>query len=155
MRREALKKLLKGIKNVVVADYRMAVNNDEVMRVYQDYVDDGYEGAIVRENGSYEHKRSNGLLKVKPEDDDEGTILDITDGSGNWAGAAYNVTIKMKNGKVFDAVFTGPRPQREEILKNKKNWIAKEVTYTYIGFTGLGTPNSGRVNPNNCFKGDR
>ena len=154
-RRAALKKLLKGIKDVVVVDFEWAKDEAELMKIYQSYVDDGYEGAIVRLDGAYEHKRSNNLLKVKPEDDDEGTIVDITDGNGNWAGAAYNVTIKMKNGKQFDAVFTGPYGKRAEILKNKNQWIGKEVTYTYIGFTGLGTPNSGRINPKNCFKGDR
>ena len=30
---------------------------------------------------------------LKSEDDSEGIILDITDGDGNWKGAATNVTL--------------------------------------------------------------
>lgn len=154
-RRMALQKLLRGIKDVVVVPYGWATNNDAVVKYYQEYIDDGYEGAIIRVDGEYEHKRSNNLLKFKPEDDDEGTILDIMAGTGNWADAAYNVTLKMKNDKVFDAVFTGPYDLRAKILKEKKNWIGKEVTYTYMGFTGKMTPNSARINPENCFKEDK
>ncbi len=154
-RREALKKLLKGIKDVVPVDYVWAKNDDGVRTAYQEYIDDGYEGAIVRIDAGYEHKRSNNLLKFKPEEDAEGIVLDILPGTGNWAGAAYNVTLKMENGKVFDGVFTGPKELRVEILKNKKDWIGKEVTYTFMGFTGKMTPNSARINPENCFKGDR
>jgi DNA ligase-1 len=153
-RRLALTKLLKGIKDVVPVPYAWANNHDEVVKLYQEYIDDGYEGAIIRIDGAYEHKRSNNLLKFKPEEDDEGTILAITDGTGNWKGAAYMVTLMWK-GKTFDAVFTGPFELRAKILKEKKNWIDKEVTFTFMGLTGLGTPNSARINPENCFKGDR
>jgi DNA ligase-1 len=155
VRRAGLTKLLKGIKDVVPVPFEWAKNQDEVDKWYRLYVDDGYEGAIIRVDGAYERKRSTNLLKYKPEDDDEGVILDITDGNGNWAGSAYNVTLKMKNGKTFDGVFTGPYELRQTILKEKKKWIGKTVTYTYMGFTGKGTPNSARVNPENCFKGDR
>jgi ATP-dependent DNA ligase len=155
LRRKALKKLLAGIKDIVVVDFTLAVNDEEVVEAYQQYVDDGYEGAIIRTaDGAYEHKRSNNLLKFKPEDDSEGVILDITDGTGNWSGAAYNVTLKW-DGKEFDAVFVGTYERRAEILKEKKKWIGKEVTFTYMALTGKGIPNSARVNPDNCDKGDR
>lgn len=154
-RRAALAKLLKGVKDIVVVPFEWAKNDAEVMALYKKYVDDGYEGAIIRHDAEYEHKRSYNLLKLKPEKDAEAVILDITDATGNWKGAAYTVTLKMPNGKTFDGVFTGPYELREEILKNKKDWIGKEVTYTYMDFTGLGTPNSARINPENCFKGDR
>jgi ATP-dependent DNA ligase len=153
LRRLALKELLSGIKDVVVVDFVMADTDEKIVEAYQQYVDDGYEGAIIRVNGAYEHKRSNNLLKFKPEDDDEGAILDITDGTGNWSGAAYNVTLNWK-GKTFDAVFTGPFERRAEILKEKKKWIGKEVTFTFMGLTGKGIPNSARINPENCLRGD-
>ena len=154
VRRLALTNLLEGIKDVVPVPYNWANNVGEVDRWYREYVDDGYEGAIIRIDGAYEHKRSNNLLKYKPEQDDEGIILDITDGTGNWKGAAYNVTLKWKD-KVFDGVFTGSYELRAKILKEKKNWIGKEVTFTFMALTGKGTPNSARINPENCFKGDR
>ncbi len=154
-RRNALTKLLEGISDVIVVDFKWAKNDEQINEYYQEYVADGYEGAIIREDSAYEHKRTNALLKYKPEDDAEVLILDIKDGSGNWAGSAYKVTIRMDDGKEFDGVFTGPWELRKEILKNKKDWIGKTVTGTYMKCTGLGTPNSFRIDPENCFKGDR
>ena len=122
---------------------------------YADFLADGQEGGILRNlDGSYENKRSNNLLKVKSEEDDEAVILEITDGDGNWKGAATNVTLDW-NGKIFDAVFKGNYDTRAKILKEKKNWIGKEVTFLYMGLTGLGTPNYARVDPDNCFKTDK
>ena len=127
----------------------------EMLEKFNQLLNDQQEGGILRNlQGGYEHKRSKNLVKVKSEDDDEGIIVDITDGDGNWKGAATNVTLKWKN-KQFDAVFKGSYETRVKILKDKKNWIGKEVTFLYMGLTGLGTPNYGRIDPENCFKADR
>jgi DNA ligase-1 len=130
-------------------------SEEHMMKLFNNLVSDFQEGAILRKMDSpYENKRSKYLLKVKPEDDDEAKILAITDGDGNWKGAATNVTLQW-NGITFDGVFVGKYEVREEILKDKDNWIGKEVTFKYMGLTGLGTPNSARVDPDNCFKTDR
>ena len=105
-------------------------------------------------DSGYEHKRSKNLVKVKSEDDSEGIIIDITDGDGNWKGAATNVTLKWKN-KKFDAVFKGSYETRQVILKNKTNWVGKTVKFLYMGLTGLGTPNYARIDPSNCFHSDK
>jgi len=127
----------------------------DMLKAFQNLLEDQQEGGILRNlDGGYEHKRSKNLVKVKSEDDDEGVILDITDGDGNWKGAATNVTLKWKN-KQFDAVFKGSYETRAKILKEKKNWIGKEVTFLYMGLTGPGTPNYARIDPSNCFKSDR
>ena len=142
-------------KYFVEVDTKIVKSNDHMNELFQNLLSDQQEGGILRKmDAPYEHKRSKNLVKVKSEDDDEGTILDITDGDGNWKGAATNVTLKWKN-VTFDAVFKGTYEKRAEILKNKKNWIGKEVTFLYMGLTGLGTPNYGRVDPDNCFKSDR
>ena len=123
--------------------------------MYQELVDDGQEGGILRKmSESYEHKRSKNLLKVKPEDDDEAEIVDITEGTGNWSGTGKIITLKW-NKKTFDATFKGTHEEGVEFLKNKKKWIGKTVTFLYNGLTGLGTPNYARVDYNNCIKGDR
>lgn len=122
---------------------------------YADFLADGQEGGILRNlDGGYDNKRSNNLLKIKEDEDSEAIIVEITDGDGNWKGAATNVTLDW-NGKVFDAVFKGNYDTRAKILKEKKNWVGKEVTFLYMGLTGLGTPNYGRVDPDNCFKTDK
>jgi ATP-dependent DNA ligase len=154
IRRDALKKLLKGYKYIVVVDYEIVKDLDELYNKYQEYVDDGYEGAMYRElNGAYEHKRSSNLLKVKPEDDSEAIITDVTEGTGNWSGVAKTATIKWKN-QTFDATFKGSYEelQKLDMLHNKKKFIGQEVTFLYNGLTGKGIPNYARIDVNNCFK---
>jgi len=151
-RREALKKLLKDYKYIVVVDYVIVKSLDELYKKYQEFVDDGYEGAMYREiDGEYEHKRSANLLKIKPEDSSEATIIEIFEGDGNWAGTAKTAKIKW-NDETFDATFKGSYEELQPVLKNRKDWIGKEVTFLYLGLTGKGIPNSARIDINNCFK---
>jgi ATP-dependent DNA ligase len=139
----------------VEVDTKIVKSDDHMNELFQTLLADQQEGGILRKMDSgYEHKRSKNLVKVKSEDDSEATILDITDGDGNWKGAATNVTLNWKD-KTFDGVFKGNYARRAEILKNKKDWINKNVTFLYMGLTGLGTPNYARIDPDNCFKTDR
>ena len=151
-RREALKKLLKGIEYVVVVDYEVVNSLDELYKVYQTYIDDGYEGAMYRTmNAGYSHNRSSDLLKVKPEDSSEATITAIMEGDGNWSGTAKTASVNW-NGIEFDVTFKGSYERLQEVLKNKKDWIGKKVTFLYNGLTGKNKPNFGRVDTDNCFK---
>lgn len=131
-----------------VTCYSMA----EVDNVYHSFLADGEEGAIIRMPDSfYENKRSKNTLKYKPEDDSEGKIIAIHEGTGNWAGTAKTATLEWR-GKTFEATFKGTYEQGVERLKNKADWIGKEVTFLYTGLTGLGVPNYARIDPDNCFK---
>jgi hypothetical protein len=100
-------------------------------------------------------------LKVKPEDDDEGKIIAINEGTGNWSGVAKTATIEWQ-GNTFEATFKGSYEELAEVLKNTKDWIDKFVTFLHIRYTGKATPTapkglpfSPRIDINNCFKGDR
>jgi len=142
-------------ESIQIVDTIEIKSEEHMNREFKQLLADKQEGAILRKmNACYEHKRSNNLVKVKVEDDSEGIIADITDGDGNWKGAATNVTLRWR-GKVFDGVFKGSYEKRAEILKEKNKWVGKEVTFLYMGLTGLGTPNFARVDPDNCFKNDR
>lgn len=137
-----------------VDDFQLKGQHD-LDRHYNGLVDEGHEGAILRRRGmKYEHKRSKNLLKVKPEDDDEGEIVDIIEGEGNWSGTGKVIKLRWK-GKEFDATFKGSREEAVQFLKDKKKWVGKTVTFLYNGLTGLGTPNYARVDIKNCVKGDR
>jgi DNA ligase-1 len=137
-----------------VEDHNLS-SREDMDEKYLSLVDDGHEGAILRHRSmKYEHKRSKNLLKVKPEDDDEGEIVDIIEGEGNWGGTGKVIKLRW-NGKEFDATFKGTREEAVQFLKDKKKWVGKTVTFLYNGLTGLGTPNYARVDIRNCIKGDR
>jgi DNA ligase-1 len=156
-RRDALKELLKNTPYIVVVPYYMAKTMEEAKKLYSEFIEDGYEGAILRNaNAPYQHFRTNDLIKLKPYEDMEVFILDVIDpGSGNWGGTGKTASVRMDNGKVFDATFKGGREKLTQILKEKDDWIGQKVTITYNGWTGKGTPNYAQIDPNNCKVGDR
>jgi ATP-dependent DNA ligase len=129
----------------------------ELETIYQSYLADGEEGAIIRlPESAYENKRSKNLLKYKPEYDDECEILKILPGDkGKAQYLASKATIRWKD-KIFEATFMGTEEVRTQILKEKHKWEGKKnVTFKHIGLSGKGVPNSARIDPDNCFKGDR
>lgn len=156
-RRDALKELLKGIPYIVVVPYFMSKTMEEAKELYGEFIEDGYEGAILRNaNAPYQHFRTNDLIKLKPYEDMEVIILDVIDpGSGNWGGTGKTASVRMDNGKVFTATFKGGRETLTKILQEKDKWIGQKVTITYNGWTGKGCPNYAQIDPNNCMVGDR
>jgi ATP-dependent DNA ligase len=130
----------------------------EVDVIYGRYLEDKQEGAIIRiPNSPYQvGKRSKFLLKYKPEHDSEGIIEAVHEGTGDWAGAMKTATLRdVKTGKTFDATFMGSLPDAKKRWQEKHKWLKKEVTYKYTGLTAYGIPNYARIDPDNCFKGDR
>lgn len=123
--------------------------------IFKQKIDRGDEGLIIRKmNMKYEHKRSKNLLKYKPIDSDEMTILGVKEGSGNWAGKAKIITVKTKENLIFDATFKGNMQQAEDFLLNSNDWIGKIVTISYFGKTGLGCPQYAQLDINNCLRLD-
>lgn len=154
-RRVALKELLGNIGEVNLVNHETARNEQEVWNIYNKYVETGYEGAMVRLNAPYEHKRSSALLKAKPTEDDEFEILDVIEGEGNRTGMAGKVICRMKDGRTFGANMKGEESQFVEVLQNKQNYIGKIATIYYNGFSGLGVPNYAQFDCNQWDKGDR
>lgn len=143
-------------KNLLICKYIKEVKSYPVKsqkdldKYYNQFLDDGQEGAILRRSDvGYENKRTKFLLKIKPENDSEGIILDIQEGQGNWAGAGKIITLRWNNIE-FNATLKGTYEQGVEFLKNKKQWIGKEVKFLYNGLTGLNVPNFARVDYENC-----
>lgn len=151
VRKKAIDELLpKYSKYYRKVETELAYSLDEVRAIFNKYVDDGQEGVIVRvPSAPYEHKRSSFLLKWKPLEDDEAIIVDILEGSGNWSGTGKVITLKWKD-KTFNATFKGTMEEGAKFLKEKKDWIGKEVKFQYNGITGLNTPNYARVDIQNC-----
>jgi DNA ligase-1 len=156
-RRDALHKFLTGIKYIVPVPYLMAYTIEEAKRLFEDFIEDGYEGAILRNaDAPYQHERTDDLIKLKPFDDMEVLILGFVDpGSGNWGGTAKTVSVQDSKGQKFEATMKGDFETVKQILGEQDKWVGQTVTMTYCGFTGKGIPNHGQINPFNCMVGDR
>ena len=120
-------------------------NEDEVMELYEGYVEKGYEGQILRLDKKYENKRSKSLLKHKSFIDEEFTILDIVEGEGNRTGTAGYFVFENENGDRFKSNVKGTWEETAEMLKNKKKLIGKEATIKYFNRTPAGIPRFGYV----------
>lgn len=123
----------------VTAYEAIEMNERNVERITETYLECKYEGAMVRVAASkYENKRSKSLLKVKPMEDDEFEILDIEEGKGNWTGYAKVVWIRMPNGSRCKSTVKGNRAYCKELLKNKDEAIGKMGTVTFLRYTADG-----------------
>lgn len=99
--------------------------------------DNGYEGAMIRNNTPYTQARTTNLLKRKDWLDDEFEIVDITEGFGNRSGMMGRIVMKTKSGNKFEADCTGMGGHKfyEELLKNKDKYIGQFATVRYQNLT--------------------
>lgn len=127
-------------KHCVEVETEICNDEDEVMGLYEEYVDKGFEGQMLRLNGKYENKRSKNLMKHKSFVDEEYTILDIVEGEGNRTGTAGYMVFETEDGKRFKSNVKGTMEETAEMLKNKKQLIGKEATIKYFNLTPDGIP---------------
>jgi DNA ligase-1 len=111
-----------------------------VTELYEKYVEEGYEGQMLRLDSKYENKRSKTLLKHKSFVDEEYTILDICEGEGNRTGTAGYMVFETAEGKPFKSNVKGTWDETAEMLKNKKQLIGKQATIKYFNLTPDGIP---------------
>lgn len=107
---------------------------------YEDYVEWGYEGQMIRLDNEYENKRSKSLLKHKSFIDEEYTILDVEEGGGNKTGMIGSFVFENKDGKRFNA---SPKFNWEECIEmwnNRHELISKEATVKYFNLTPDNVP---------------
>ncbi len=100
----------------------------------EQFVSEGFEGAIVRLDASYECKRSKNLLKVKQFQDEEFPIVDIEEGKGNLAGKAGRIVVDV-DGKRVSAGLRFSHDDAQEIWENRVSYIGKKATIKYFNRT--------------------
>ena len=121
-------------------------NEAKVYELYERYVNEGYEGQMVRISDSmYENKRSKSLLKHKSFIDEEYTILDIEEGEGNKTGMVGSFVFESKTGKRFNSSPKFNWEECTEMWKRKDELIGKSATVKYFNLTPDGVPRFGYV----------
>lgn len=108
---------------------------------YEDYLGREFEGQIIRQDESYESKRSKYLLKRKEFQDAEYKVLDIEEGNGNRQGTAKHLACFCeKTQKTFNSNIKGTFEYLKEILENKEDYIGKYATIKFFQLTPDGIP---------------
>jgi DNA ligase-1 len=113
---------------------------EQLDRCYEDYIEAGYEGQMVRLDGPYENKRSPKLLKRKEFVDEEYKILGYEEGEGNRAGTIKHFKFKNKDGKEFNSNVKGSFSYLTKLLEIADTLIGKEATIKYFNLTPDGVP---------------
>lgn len=125
-------------KYCICVETHAVLSDEEVQHRLEDYLDHGYEGAIVRLDKPYENKRTNSLLKVKKFEDEEFRIVDIEEGRGNLAGKAGRIIVEV-DGKRVSAGLKFSHDDAAEIWRNRGKYIGKLATIKYFNRTPDGS----------------
>jgi DNA ligase-1 len=127
-------------KYCIEVETHICNDEDEVMGLYEEYVEKGFEGQMLRTNGKYENKRSKFLMKHKSFIDEEYTIVDVCEGEGNKTNMVGYMTFKTADGKPFKSNVKATHEQSEEMFRNRKQLIGKQATIKYFNLTPDGIP---------------
>lgn len=117
-------------------------NEEEVNKQYNIYLDNNYEGQILRVDAPYENKRSKYLLKHKSFIDEEFVILGVKEGIGNLAGKVGVLQFEYK-GRPFDAAVNGTHEYITELWNKRDELIGKEATVKYFELTPITNDENG------------
>ncbi len=129
----------------------VAYSHQEIKDYHDSYVQQGYEGAIVRKLGPestqtstckgntpkdsiYRSSRCNNLLKVKNFIDEEGIVRGVNEGTGTEKGLAILVVEDMR-GNVFPLRPRGTFETRKYWYDNPHLCIGKRYTFRYFELT--------------------
>ena len=134
------KNKLKMVETTVFKNDSSIDRIHEIDNWYQKYLEEGYEGQMIRFNSPYENKRSKNLLKRKEFIDQEFEILDIEEGSGNRSGMMGRIHFKTTEGRAFTASSRGNEDYYRSLLIDKHMYIGKMATVRYQNMTPDGSP---------------
>jgi hypothetical protein len=143
-------------KVVKVVEADIADNFSEVYALFDQYVAEGYEGAMVKKiqiDGMkpkeeveclYRHSgRSLGVLKLKKEMEDEGVIVGYDQATGTQKGCI--IFEIEKDEKRFRATPMWTLKRKREAYLEGDSYIGKLITYCFFDFTDDGIPRHPRA----------
>ena len=115
----------------------VAHSYEEIERWHDYFVQQGYEGAIIRNmDGMYIEGRSGNLMKLKRFDTTEFEITDVVEAEGQDKGTAL---FRLRNGEYhFCARPTGSKTLRASYLRDREKLIGRPCTVRHFGYTDGG-----------------
>jgi len=133
-------KTLELPNSCVLVSTELANNEEEVMSLYKQYINEDFEGQMLRvPNSLYENKRSSGLMKHKTFFDAEFEIKGVEEGKGKLTGKVGRLIFDG-----FDSAVNGDHEYLEKLFKSG-NLIGKMATVKYFELTSDGKPRFPKV----------
>lgn len=136
-----LKNSLTTNKHIIIVETTEVYEEANLDNIYNQYLEQGYEGQMVRKDEKYENKRSTSLLKRKEFIDAEYRVVDIDVGNGNRSGTAKHLVCYCEKTKqTFNSNIKGSFEYLKEIYDNRKEYIGTLATIKYFQLTPDGIP---------------
>ena len=101
-------------------------------QLHQTFLDNGYEGSILRLNTEYQCKRSHSLRKFKDFHDAEAVITDWVEGKGKRKGTIGKFMAIDADGNEFGMPVMDNFKKLQTMFKEMQSWVGKEATFTYF-----------------------
>lgn len=134
-RYQMIKEHIKESSCIKIVTANIAHNKAELDCFYEQYIEEGFEGQMIRLEAVYETKRSKNLLKRKEFQDREYTILDVIEGVGNKSGVAGAMVFENELGISFNSNIKGNRDYLREVLETKQELIGQLATVKFFNLT--------------------
>ena len=126
--------------HIVYVETQQPKNPEELDKYYYQWIEDGYEGEIVRLNGLYANKRTKALLKRKQWITEEFELISIEEGEGGRAGMAGAAWVKVNNTEGKCKVnIKGNRYFMRSLLRDKDKLVGQMATVKYFNITPDGS----------------
>ena len=109
--------------------------------IHAEFLDQGYEGSIIRLDGLYKHSRSYDLMKFKDFSDTEATIIGYEAGKGKRQGTLGKFIMLDDEGIQFGCPPGKGYSYKDlaTMLDNVHDYIGQRATFTYFQKTNAGS----------------
>jgi len=112
---------------------------DKAKEIHNDFLQQGYEGSILRLDGPYKCGRSFDLMKFKDFSDTEAKIVSWVEGKGKRRGTIGKFIAVDSDGIRFGMPVMDNFKYLQKNFKNMQDWVGKTATFTYFERTRAGS----------------
>ena len=112
---------------------------DKAKEIHNSFLEQGYEGSILRLDGPYKCGRSYDLMKFKDFSDTEATIVSWVEGKGKRRGTIGKFIAVDSDGVKFGMPVMNKFAYLQKNFKAMQDWVGKTATFTYFERTKAGS----------------
>jgi len=112
---------------------------DKAKEIHNNFLEQGYEGSILRLDGAYKNGRSYDLMKFKDFSDTEATIVSWVEGKGKRRGTIGKFIAVDSDGIKFGMPVMDKFVYLQKNFKAMQDWVGKTATFTYFERTKAGS----------------
>jgi len=112
---------------------------DKAKEIHNSFLEQGYEGSILRLDGAYKNGRSYDLMKFKDFSDTEATIVSWVEGKGKRRGTIGKFIAVDSGGIKFGMPVMDKFVYLKKNFKAMQDWVGKTATFTYFERTKAGS----------------